>query len=88
MALTFTQRLRISLGGKAFRCYEVTHDGTVTSIAASDLDMNYVEAAMIGNGTIPASIGPVADLTTAQGTALAMTALSSGAISLLWAIGY
>jgi hypothetical protein len=90
MALTFTQRLRLSLGGKAFRAYEITHDGSETSIDASDLEMNYVEAAMIGAGTVPLSATSTtyADLTTAQGSALAMTALSSGAVSLLWAIGY
>lgn len=47
MALLFTQKLRTSLGGKAFRCYEVTCDGTNVSIDASDLDMNFISTAMV-----------------------------------------
>lgn len=47
MALKFTEVLRDSLDESAFRCYEVTCDGTNVSIDASDLDMHHIDTAMI-----------------------------------------
>ena len=46
MANTFSKKVRISMGSKAFRVYEVTSD-TSTTINASDLDMNYIEYAVL-----------------------------------------
>ena len=93
MALTFTDKLggvHIPLGGKAFRCYEVTHDGSETSMNASDFELDYVDAAIAGPGTqvLSATSTAYADLTTSQGKILAMTALSSGATTIIWAIGF
>ena len=84
MALTFTQRARTSLGGKAFRAYDITHDGSETSIDASDLDMNYIESAVVSGGTTT----DYPDLTTTYGASIAMTALSASAVTTIWAIGY
>ena len=39
MALTFNQKCKAHIGGMAFRAYEVTSDGSTTTIDASDLDM-------------------------------------------------
>lgn len=47
MALTFTQKLRISMGDKAYRLYEVTADGSTTTINASDIDLNYIDHAIM-----------------------------------------
>jgi hypothetical protein len=44
MALVITQKVRESLNGKAFRVYEIVHDGTVLSISAGSMDMNYIQA--------------------------------------------
>lgn len=44
MALTITERLRWSEGGKGFRNYEIVHDGTVVTIDAKDMDLCYIEA--------------------------------------------
>ena len=84
MALTFTQRARLLVGNKDFRAYDVTHDGSETSIDASDLDLNYIETAMVAGGTTT----DYPDLTTTYGSSIAMTALSSGAVTVLWAIGF
>lgn len=86
MALTLTERLRISLGNKAFRAYEITHDASTTAITAASLDLHYVEAAMIGGHDADGNTDH--NLTTASGTSLAITALSASAKSLLWVIGY
>jgi hypothetical protein len=93
MALTFTDKLgglHIPLGGKAFRAYEVTHDGSETSIDASDFELSYFDTAIAGPGTqvLSATSVAYADLTTTQGKSLAMTALSSGATTVIWAIGF
>ncbi len=93
MALTFSDKLNghhIPLGGKAFRCYEVTHDGSETSMDASDFELNYIDAAIAGPGTqvLSATSVAYADLTTNHGASLAMTALSSGATTILWLIGW
>ena len=87
MALTFTDMLNsnhLMIGGKAFRAYAITHDGSETSIDASDLDLTYIDTAMVAGGTTtdyPA-------LTTRSGSSIAMDALSASAITVLWAIGY
>jgi hypothetical protein len=43
MALTFAEQLAVGSGDKAFRLYEVTHDGTATTIQAGDLGLTYIE---------------------------------------------
>jgi hypothetical protein len=94
MALTFSDKLNgmhFPFGGRQFRAYEITHDGSETSIDASDLGLTYIETAIPGGGTVPVgSAGTTAqiDLTTNNGSSLAMTALSSGAKTIIWAIGY
>ena len=93
MALTFTDLLggvHIPLGGKAFRAYEVTHDGSETSMDAGSFELSYIDAAIAGPGTqvLSATSTVYADLTTAQGAAIAMSALSSGATTVLWLIGF
>ena len=67
----------------------MTHDGSETSIDASDLDMNHIDAAMAGPGTqvLSATSVAYADLTTTSGKSIAFTALSSGATSIIWAFG-
>jgi hypothetical protein len=47
MALTFTKRVRNKMGNKAFRLYEITPDGSVTTINASDIDLKYIEYATL-----------------------------------------
>lgn len=47
MALTFTEKFRASLGGKEFRAFEITCDGSVTSITAANLDMAYIDNCII-----------------------------------------
>ena len=84
MALTFTKRLEMSVGNKKMSMYDVTHDGSETSIDASDIGLHYVDTAMVCGGTT----ADYADLTTTYGASLAVTALSSGAVAVIWAIGW
>ncbi|OFW61315.1 MAG: hypothetical protein A2W01_11210 [Candidatus Solincola sediminis] len=81
MALTFTQKERYSVGGKAFRLYEITHDGSVTTINATDIDMNYIEAAIPVTTNVLSGVADVDRLSgTTSGpfiTVVAMTATST-----------
>lgn len=43
MALSFSEKLTYPKGDKAFRVYEVTHDGSATTILAGDLNLTYIE---------------------------------------------
>lgn len=93
MALTFSDKLggqHPSIGGMAFRVYEVTHDGSETSMDATDFDLTYVYSAIPGGGTTVLSATSTAyvDLPTNNGKSLSMTALSSGATTILWLLGY
>lgn len=47
MALTFVEKVRGTTMGKAFRVAEVTHDGSITTIEATDLDLNYIDYAIV-----------------------------------------
>ena len=47
MALSFSQKIRGKQGNKAFRVYEVTVDGSATTIEASALDLNYIDYAIV-----------------------------------------
>lgn len=51
MALTLTEKLRASIGNKAFRCYEIVHDGTASAVFATSMDLEYIEGII---GHIPA----------------------------------
>jgi hypothetical protein len=47
MGLGLKQKFKGAIDGKAFRVYEVTHAGegeTATSVSATSLDLNYIEA--------------------------------------------
>jgi hypothetical protein len=47
MALTFSQKIRGKMGNKEFRLYEVTPDGSATTLDASAMDMNYIDYAVV-----------------------------------------
>lgn len=90
MALTFGTIQRGTFGRKKQHIVDVTHDGSATAITAANLDMNYIDHARATPHTVPVgSAGTTAqvDLTTNSGTGIAFTALSSGAITTIVAIG-
>ena len=93
MALSFSDKMdgkHLAIAGVAFRVYEVTHDGSETSMDASDFDLSYIYSAIPGGGTIVLSATSTIgiDLPTNHGASISMTAMSSGATTLLWLIGY
>ena len=51
MAITITEKFRMTAGGRAWRNFEVVHDsGTTKYISAPTLDLTYIEA-IIGVNT-------------------------------------
>jgi len=89
MALSFGTVQRGTFGKKRMHICDVTHDGSSTAIAAANLGLNYVDHAFATGNTIVLSAASTVgiDLTTNSGTSLAFTAMSSGAISTIIAIG-
>jgi hypothetical protein len=49
MALTLTEKSRVSLGNKFLVCYEVTGDGSTTQVNASSLGLKHIEHAFAVN---------------------------------------
>ncbi len=92
MALTFTERNKIhmDISGKQFRMFEVTHDGSTATAAATSFGLHHVDHAMAGPGTqvLTANSVRYCDLTTSYGATLAFTALSAGCTTNFWLIGY
>lgn len=81
MALTFSEKFRMTAGGRAFRMYEVTADGSTVSIDASTLDLTQIEfasitppAGLIGTVSITAS-----DLATVTGSTLTSITVTGAA---------
>lgn len=92
MALTIVEKSRGSMGGKAFRCFEVTTDtstaGSITITAAS-CGMNYFDHVMVQGATMTsADIGDFfLSTTTGLYADMNVTSLDSGDQFELWAIG-
>lgn len=89
MALSFSQKVRDRFGSKAYRVYEVTHDGSATTIDASDLDMNYIEYAIALPYTALSSVADVPRISgTTSGSFVLITAMSSGSVNSIIAYGW
>jgi len=42
--VVLTEKFRMTAGGKAWRCYEIVDNGDLSTIAAKDFDLDYIEA--------------------------------------------
>jgi hypothetical protein len=47
MSLTFTKKISMSMGDKAFRVFQVTGDSSETLMSAESFDLHYIDFAMI-----------------------------------------
>ena len=77
---TLTEKMRMGMGGKEWRCYQITHTGeeTCTVTAGSLGDLEYIEAIIGVNTGIPVQAAP-------GSTALGMTiSISADHKSLVW----
>ena len=85
MALSFSLKLNQRLGRKRYKVYEVTHDGSETSIDASDVGLNYIDYSMLDNlGALSSDAADFNYMGTTSGKAIAMTsALSASAVDVL-----
>jgi len=94
MALTINQLKRGAIDGSAFRIYQITHDGSVTSISAGSMDLDYIEAimghtvtvSMQANSSVPLQLQMPS--ITANHTGVAWAATDANAISTLTVIGW
>lgn len=89
MALTFSEKLRVEEGRKQHVIYEVTHDGSTATINASNLELNYIDYALI-HGKF--ALSAVSDFTyMSDTTGLYVTinnALTATTIDIIEAWGY
>ncbi len=55
MALTMTEKFRMTAGGKAWRTFEITHAGlgADSSVTAGSMDLDYIEAIIGVNTNMP-----------------------------------
>ena len=94
MALTISQLKRGSIDGSAFRIYQITHDGSVTSISAASMDLTYIEAIMAHHVNISmqavasAALGLMNVSITAGNAGVAWDETDANAISTLTVIGW
>lgn len=91
MALTFVEKLRGTTMGKAFRIYEVTHDGSATTIDASNLDLNYIDYAVVNGLTALSAVADYDYLSGVTGGNTYVTfanALSASSIAVVQAWGW
>jgi len=61
MALTISEKFRMTAGGKAWRVYDITHDGSVLSITAGSMDLDYIDA-IIGHSVYLSMAAPASAL--------------------------
>ena len=91
MALTFTKKIHMSSGDKKMHIYVVTADTATATINASDLEMEYIDYALVFPVTIPDSItGTAFPALTAAGPSTAVTCIvmSTGALFAIQAWGW
>jgi hypothetical protein len=76
---TLTEKMRMGIGGKQWRCYQITHTGEATcTVTAGSLGLEYIEAIIGVNTGIPVQAAP-------GSTALGMTiSISATRDSLVW----
>lgn len=56
---TLSQKMRMGVGGKQWRCYQITHTGEATcTVTAGSLDLDYIEAIIGVNTGLAAQATP------------------------------
>jgi hypothetical protein len=84
MALTFTEKVRQRMGRKRYHVFEITHDGSATTIDASSVGLNYIDYALATSKTALSSVADLARLSTTAGESIQFGgALSSGAVDVV-----
>jgi len=54
---SLSQKMKAGIGGKEWRCYQITHTGEATcTIDAKDLDLDYIEAIIGEHACIAQSV--------------------------------
>lgn len=77
MALSFTEKVRERLGRKRYHVYEVTHDGSATTVNASDVGLNYIDYAIATSNTALSGTADVPRLSVTAGTFVAFGAATT-----------
>lgn len=92
MALTISEKSRGSIGGKAFRTFEITIGAVAASyitVTAASCGMNYFDHVMIQGATVTSADAGMFYLNTVSGTYIDIicTSVTANDQFELWAIG-
>ena len=89
MALTFSEKVSTRIGRRKFKVYEVTHDGSATTMNASDFGLNYIDYALTRSNTVLSGVADVPRLSDTSGTFVTFGAATTATtIDLLEVWGY
>lgn len=89
MTLAFSEKVSTRIGNRKYKVYEVTHDGSITTVDASDVGLNYIDYAMSRSWTPLSDITDWPDMSVTTGTWVAFKdAASADAIDVLELWGY
>jgi len=87
MTLAFSEQRRGGLGKKMLKAFLVTLDGATTAITAAELDLHYIDSAMITSVSVASNIA--AYLCTGAGSSIELgTTHANGDQINLWVWGY
>jgi len=87
MAYTVVEQARGDCGGKALRSFLITADGATTTIEASELDLHYIDSALITG--ISMSVNTQPTLCVGAGTYILLSdEVKDGDQVNLWVWGY
>lgn len=87
MSLSFTQKLRGKIGGRVFRCYDVTCDDSTTTILASDIGLHGMDTIMLTVDTLTSALAAPISIANSVGYAVLSEAPKTDSILTIWAIG-
>lgn len=79
MALSFSEKVNTRIGNRKYKVYEVTHDGSVTTIEASDIGLNYIDYMLCRSNTALSSVADNPRMSVTAGTFAALGAVASSA---------
>ena len=89
MALSFSEKVSTRIGNRKYKVYEVTHDGSATTVDASDVGLNYIDYALSRPWTPLSDVTDWPDMSVSAGIFVAFKdAASADAIDILEFWGY
>ena len=68
MALSFSEKVSTRIGRRKYKVYEVTHDGSATTVNASDVGLNYIDYGLVRSNFALSAVADIPRLSATSGT--------------------